>query len=311
MANTFAEKITKYIPLLDEIYQRESLTAFLEMNPLTVMFDGTKTVKLPKIVLSGAGDYSRSTGYAAGDIAITWGSYDLSYDRGRKFGVDIIDDDELGGIAFMKAAAEYVRTKEIPETDAVRFAEMYVAAAAGGTVVTADLTANTAIPAFDAAELTLGDNEVGEANRIMWCSYTYYKLLKEDTAVARRIDAGDLAVNGINRKVNLLDGETPIIRVPKGRFFDVITLYDGTSTGQEAGHYIGTAATSRYLNFIYADKSALNAVTKRRVSKVIGWERNQTSDENLVFYRNHHDLIIPSNKQKGIYVHRQSTVFDA
>ena len=167
MANTFAEKITKYIPLLDEIYQRESLTAFLEMNPLNVMFDGAKTIKLPKYVLDGAADYNRATGYNKGAVTVTWESHTLAYDRGRKFGVDIIDDDELGARTFMTLAAEYVRTKEIPETDAVRFAEMYTAAAAGGTVVTADLTTG-ALAAYDAAEEVLGDAEVGEENRIMW-----------------------------------------------------------------------------------------------------------------------------------------------
>ena len=94
MANTFAEKITKYIPLLDEIYQRESLTSFLEMNPINVMFDGAKTVKLPKYVLDGAADYNRSTGYNKGSVTVTWESHTLAYDRGRKFGVDIVDDEK-------------------------------------------------------------------------------------------------------------------------------------------------------------------------------------------------------------------------
>lgn len=310
MANTFAEKITAYIPLLDEIYQRESLTSFLEMNPMMTQFDGKKTVKLPKYVLDGAADYNRSTGYNKGSITVTWESHTLEYDRGRKFGVDVIDDDELGAQTFMTAAAEYVRTKEIPETDAIRFAEMYAAALAGGTVVTADLTTG-ALAAYDTAEETLGDNEVPEENRIMWTSYAFYKLLKQDTSVSRRIDAGDVTVNGINRKVALLDGMTPIVRVPSGRFYDVIQLNDGTTAGQEAGHFEPIGGTSRPLNFIYAHRGALNAVTKRRVSKIIGWAQNQESDENLVFYRNHHDLIVPENKRPAIYVHRKSTVVPA
>jgi hypothetical protein len=307
MANTFSERAVKFIPILDEIYVRESLTAFLEMNPLTVLFDGTATVKLPKIVVDGAADYNRSTGYTKGNIAVSYSSHTLAYDRARKFGVDILDDDEAAFNVFVQAATEYVRTKEIPETDAIRFAEMYAFADNGGTVVTADLAANQAIAAFDTAEQVLGDLDVSELNRIMWCSYTFYKLLKTDTAVARRIDAGDVAINGINRKVDLLDGQTPIIRVPQGRFYDVITLYDGVTGGQETGGYIPTPATSRPLNFIYADKGALNAVSKRRISKVIDWTVNPDADENLVMYRHHHDLIVPSNKEKGIYVHRKST----
>ena len=308
MANTFAEKATKYISILDEIYQRESLTSFLEMNPMTVQFDGTQTVKVPKIAIDGAADYDRVNGFNKGNISVSYGSYTLQYDRGRSFGVDVIDDDEAAFEVFSYAAREYVRTKEIPETDAIRFSEMYAKANAGsGTVITADLAANEALDAFDAAEQVLTDNEVNLENTIMWCSAEFYRLLKQDDAISRRIDAGDVNVNGINRRVELLDGQTPIIRVPKSRFYDVIQLNDGTTAGQEAGHYEPISATSRELNFIYADRSAMNAITKRRVSKVIGWENNQDADENLVFYRNHHDLIILDNKTPGVYVHRKST----
>lgn len=308
MANTFAEKAVKFLPVLDEVYARESLTAFLEMNPLTVAFEGTQTVKLPKIVIDGAADYDRANGYNKGDIAVSYSSHTLAYDRGRKFGVDIIDDDEAAFNLFATAAAEYVRTKEIPEVDATRFSEIYAFAASGGTVVTADLAANTALDAYDEAEEELGDNDVNLENTLMWCSYNYHKLLKQDDSISRRIDSGDVNVNGINRRVELLDGMTPIVKVPKTRFYDVIQLNDGTTAGQEEGGYEGIVGTSRELNFIYADRSALNAVTKRRIAKFISWEVNQNSDENLVMYRIHHDLIVPENKYPGLYVHRKSTL---
>ena len=306
MANSFAEKAVAFIPILDEIYQKESLTSFLEMNPMTVMFDGTKTVKLPKIVIDGAGDYDRTLGYNTGNIAVSYSSHTLQYDRGRKFDVDVLDDDEAAFDVFRLAAIEYVRTKEIPETDAIRFSEMFAKADAGsGTVVTADIAADEALDAFDDAEETLGEAEVGEANRIMWISFEFNKLLKQDTAITRRIDAGDVTVNGINRRVELLDGQVPLIKVPRSRFYDIILLNDGVTGGQETGHFEPIVATSRELNFIMADRGALNAVTKRRVSKVISWQDNQTADANSVYYRNHHDLIVPENKTPGIYVHRK------
>lgn len=307
MANTFAEKATKYVAILDEIYQRESLTSFLEMDADTVMWDGTQAVKLPKIAVDGAADYDRVNGYNTGNISVTYGSYTLDYDRGRSFDVDVIDDDEAAFNVFASAAREYVRTKEIPETDAIRFSEMYAKATAGsGTIVTADLDNTDALQAYDTAELTLGDLEVSEESRIMWASYEYYKNLKQSTAISRRIDSGDVTVNGINRTVALLDGQTPIIRVPKGRFYDIIQLNDGTTAGQEAGHFEPIVATSRELNFIYADRGAMSAVTKRKVSKVIGWEQNQSADANSVYYRNHHDLFVPDNKTQGLYIHRKA-----
>lgn len=305
--NTFAEKAVKFVDsVLDVVYKTESLTAFLEMNPMTVLFNGTRTVKLPSVVVDGAADYDRALGYNAGVVAVSYTDHLLQYDRGRRFDVDVLDDDEAAFDVFRSAALEYVRTQEIPETDAIRFSEMFAKADAGsGTVVTADLTAADALEAFDTAELTLGDFEVNIANTILWASFEYHKNLKQSDSIARRTNAGDVTVNGINRRVELLDGQTPIIKVPKARFYDIILLNDGVTGGQEGGGFEPIVATSRELNFIYADKTILNAVTKRRVSKVIGWEVNQQADANSVYYRNHHDLIIPENKTQGIFVHRK------
>ncbi|HIU64709.1 MAG TPA: phage portal protein [Candidatus Avacidaminococcus intestinavium] len=41
----------------------------------------------------------------------------------------------------------------------------------------------------------------------------------------------------INRNVNMLDGTAPVIAVPAPRFYDVIQINDGKTSGQEAGGY--------------------------------------------------------------------------
>ena len=46
----------------------------------------------------------------------------FNYDRGRKFSVDAMDNEETAGLAFGKLASEFIRTKAVPEMDAVRFA---------------------------------------------------------------------------------------------------------------------------------------------------------------------------------------------
>lgn len=305
MANVFAEKATKYVDILDEVYKREAMTSMLDIAPEAMQFDGTKFVKIPKVVVDGAVDYDRAGGYDTGSVAVTWTSHEIKYDRGRKFGVDILDDDELAFNVFATATTEYVRTRQIPEIDAIRFHEIATQASAGdATVVSSDDLTTNPLGLLDTAEQVLADNEVNLANSVIFISNEYYNALKNDDAVSRRLDVGNVSAGGINRSVQTFDG-IPLIKVPRGRFYDSIDL---ATTG--AGGFAPSAGAHE-LNFVFADKSALLGIKKAMMSKVFTWQENQLSDENIATYRDHHDLIIPSQKTKGIYIHKKATAFDA
>lgn len=307
--NTFAEKATKFLSVLDEVYKRGSLTAILDDAALASQFVGTKSIKLPKLSVDGAGDYDRDTGYAQGGVAVSYQEHELAYDRGRKFRIDVIDNDEAAFDLYRQVALQYVRTREIPEIDAVRFAEVCAAATrsgTSGTVVSKDLaTSDSALVLYDAAEKALNEKEVPEEGRILFCTNDFYGMLKADEKVARRMDVQGNTGN-IDRRVIMLDGITPIVKVPQARFYSLVTLLDGTTSGQTAGGYTPTVGGFD-LNFIYANKAALRGVIKRRFSKIVEPAANQSADAYDIFYRCHHDLIVKDNETAGIYVHKKAT----
>lgn len=308
--NTFTEKATKFLDVLDEVYRRGAITAMLDDAALSSQFAGAKTIKLPKIAVDGAGDYDRDNGYAQGGVAASFEEHTLKYDRGRKFRIDVLDDDEAAFDLYRQVALQYLRTREIPEIDAIRFAEIFDAAVRAGTlgtVVQADLD-NTAKPLalFDAAERTLNENEVPDEGRVLFCTNDFYALLKSSDVIARRLDVG--ANSGdIDRRVVLLDGVTPVIRVPQSRFMTRIALLDGSSAEQKVGGYTPIPGTSCDINFVYANKNALHGVIKRRFSKIVEPAANQSADAYDVFYRAHHDLIVKDNETAGIYIHTKAT----
>ena len=293
MATTFAEQAIKFVGILDEVYQKEAVTSILETNG--VDFSGTAKVKVPSIIIDGAADYDRQKGYTDGAIEVKYDDYELEFDRGRKFRIDTVDNDEVAFKLYRTAALEYVRTKEIPETDALRFSK--IAAVAEKTEAGA---ITDALDMFDEAESYLTDAEVPEADRILFVSSAFYKALKKGIKDNGRFGFNDN--NGaIKRKIQTLD-DYPLIKVPKGRFYNVIQLRDGKTAGQEAGGYITIDGTSKSIHFIFAQKSALNAITKRKNDKIIIPELNQSADAYDVFYRHFHDLIVTKNKRKGIYI---------
>ena len=131
MANTI-NLVTKFQPLLDEVYKNAALTGDLENS--AVKFDGSKTVKVLKLTVPPLGSYTRNTGYTAGDVTADWEPFTLTQDRGTEFSVDAMDDEETLNMTFGNASSEFIRRSVVPQVDAYRFAAM--AGAEGISTVT-------------------------------------------------------------------------------------------------------------------------------------------------------------------------------
>lgn len=123
MPNQIA-KFKKYIDKLDEVYALASLTADLDGDTSLVQAGANANeIIIPKMSMDGLGDYDRNSGYTSGDVTLTNETVTMNYDRGRKFSIDNMDDEETAGVAFGRLASEFVRTKATPEIDAFRFAK--------------------------------------------------------------------------------------------------------------------------------------------------------------------------------------------
>ena len=160
MANTIALR-KQYSTLLDEVYKLASLTAVLD-GPNELVQEGANAneILIPKISMQGLADYNKQTGYVVGDVTLEYETKKCTYDRGRMFTVDAMDNIESAGIAFGRLSGEFLRTKVVPELDAWRLASY--AQISGVTTVKANLSdGKTALAALRAAR---GKIENAEAN---------------------------------------------------------------------------------------------------------------------------------------------------
>ena len=291
----------QFLPILDEIYKKESLTSALDAANSDIRFVGGNKVDLFKLSMDGLGDYSRNGGYVDGDATGTWETLTLTCDRGRRFMVDQMDNEETMGLAFGRLMGEFLRTQVIPEVDAYRFAKLAAAAPVAQTV-SANITPGTTdvVAALDTAEEKMADNEVPREGSLLFVSENAYKGLK-----ANIVRTTFNAEGGIARYIETYDG-MPVIRVPKTRFYSAIDLYDGTTSGEEAGGYVA-ASGAKNINFMIVHPSAVRSIIKHNVSNVISPEANQTHDGWLLKYRVYHDLFVLANKANGIYLHKAST----
>ena len=122
MANTITLR-KQYSTLLDEVYKKASLTAVLD-GPNDLVQEGANAneILIPKMSMQGLADYNKQTGYVAGDVTLEYETKKCTYDRGRMFTVDAMDNIETAGIAFGRLSGEFLRTKVVPELDAWRLA---------------------------------------------------------------------------------------------------------------------------------------------------------------------------------------------
>jgi hypothetical protein len=283
----------KFLPVLDELYKVSSLTA--RMDAQTLDFTSGNVVKVLKLSTVGLGTYSRATGYAAGDVTASWEAFTLANDRGRKFTIDAMDDEETLGLTFGKLAGEFVRTAVAPEIDAWRF-HKYAQTSSILAATPATLSATTVLAAIDAAQLAMDEAEVPAEGRILYVSATVNSFLK--AALTRVLSTEKSA----DRRVVNLDG-VDIVSVPQARFYTKITLDAGASAS--AGGF-AKANDGKDLNFMLVHPTAVCQAVKRENLKVIAPENNPDADGYLVAFREYHDAFVYENKVNGIYIHNKA-----
>lgn len=122
MANTIALR-KAYSTMLDEVYKLASLTAVLD-GPNELVKEGANAneILIPKMTMQGLANYNKQTGYVAGDVTLEYETKKCTYDRGRMFNVDAMDNIESAGVAFGRLSGEFLRTQVIPELDTWRLA---------------------------------------------------------------------------------------------------------------------------------------------------------------------------------------------
>ena len=324
-------KFKKYIDLLDEVYKQSSKTQDLDGDTTLVRAGAnTNEIIVPKLSMDGLADYSRNSGYISGDVNFSYETVKFNYDRGRKFTVDAMDNEETAGLAFGKLSSEFLRTKVVPEVDAFRFAT-YAGTANIGKATGNLSTGADVVAALRAAANAMDEAEVNAENRILFITPT----------LKGKVDDLDT-----NKSKEVFGKFSKVVEVPQSRFYTAIDLLDGSSDNELIGgyrkhvlSYVKTTDTAlvegktyytksgdtysavvspdvadiatyyeaipagQNINFMVIEKSALLQYPKHKVNKIIDPEANQTSDGWMFFYREYGLADVYENKTAGIYVH--------
>ena len=289
----------QYVPLLDEVFKKASLTQDLNANrSLIRQGANANEILVPKLSMDGLGDYSRNSGYTKGDVSLTYETRKFNYDRGRKFEVDTMDNQETEEVAFGMLAGEFMRTKVAPEADAFTFATLAGKSGISKVATGATLADGAAVmSALKVALDQMDEDEVPEEGRLLYITPGNLSAIKAmDTTKSRE----------------LLESFSKIIKVPQSRFYTAIDLYDGVTDNSDSsganekiGGYV-KASTGKDINFMVIHPTAVLKSDKHVASNIITPEENQTSDAWMQKYRKYGIVDAFDNKLAGIYLHHKA-----
>lgn len=286
---------------LDHQLVEGSTTGWMEENAGQVQYNGGAEVKIPKMQMSGLGDYDRDGGFAKGAVTVSYETREMTQDRGRTFQLDAMDVDETNFAATAGCVmGEFQRTKVIPEIDAYRYSKIYTLASAAGN--TKNYTpAVTTIFENLVNDITAVRDKAGEcAEVVIAMSAKVAGMLDLAKGGTNVLESGVFLQGNAELKVKEIDG-CPIIRVPSARFKTKYDFLDGVTEDETDGGF-AEATGAKPINWMILVKSAPVAVSKTDVARIFDPMTNQSANAWKIDYRKYHDLWIMDNGMKGVLV---------
>ena len=323
----------KYTGILDEVYQRAAVSNCLNSGGNMVRAGrNAKEILIPKIEVTGLGDYTRNVGYKTGSITWTYETHTFAYDRAIRLFADVMDVEEAGIIdCFVQAGAELQRTQVAPEGDAYTFSE--IASTEGVTTKTEDLSSATAeqlLASLRTVTSAMDEKQVSTGSRYLFITPTLNGVFQ------------DFSYANPNRSNRVLERFARVVEVPQVRFYSAIDLLSGDDDQfgyqKAAGTYVATTDTEvdssktyytkngdeytavasptksglanyyelkgagKDLNFMVVEKSAIIKYAKHVASRVFSPDELESLDSYMLKYRRYAICSVLENKLDGVYV---------
>ena len=291
MANSIAFA-KNYTGILDEVYQRASVSACLNSGQNMVRAGrNAKEIMIPKISVTGLGDYSRNSGYKTGAITYEYETKAFNYDRGIKLMADVMDVEESGVLdCFVAAGSELQRTQVAPEADAFTFSQ--IAGHSGVKCDEADFDGAEAadiLAALRAVTNEMDEKQVSMGSRYLFITPTLKGLLD------------DFSLANPARSNRVLERFARVMEVPQVRFYTKVDLKNGDT---EFGY--AKASDGKAINFMVVEKSAVIKYDKHVASRVFSPDELENLDAYMMKYRKYGIVELFDNKLDGVHVNAKA-----
>ena len=289
----YAEAFTN---LLQQKYANELCSDELTKSNPGVKFINAKTIKLPRMTVSGYKDHTRTPGFNAGTMSNDYEPKALAHDRDIEFWVDPMDIDETNLTLSVANIQNTFETEQaIPEKDSYRFSKLYSELSTfSGRINNETITATNFLEAFDTEMSYMDEAGVPEEGRILYVTPTMKKIVKEAEGIQRVMAV--TTPSTINRNVHSLDDVT-IKMVPAARMKTKYNFTEGCVAAEDA----------KQINFILIHPTCVVCRDKYSYIKLFtpGTD-SRTADGYLYQNRNYGDLFLLEKKVEGCIINAEA-----
>ncbi|EAC4425319.1 capsid protein [Listeria monocytogenes] len=240
-------------------------------------FVGAKEVRVNKMTGFTASDYKRNADNTRNKIDVQKETRKLEKERWMAYDLDVLDQSENGSYDIANVMAEHTRLVAIPEKDQTGAQRLLENA---GKLVKEEVTTANSLAVYDAAEQYMLDEEV-VGPFVMFASSDYYQALKNNEKVSKTFSVNEVNINGINRKVGQLDGDIPIIKVPKSRL---------------------QVDEAKVVNFILVPLRIAMPIEKYNDVTLIPADQDRNGYRDTIKGLDYYDMLVFDNAKKAIYV---------
>ena len=276
-------------------------TGWMEGNATQVQYNGGAEIKIPKIDMDGMADYSRDNGHVGGGVTLVWQTRTLTQDRGRYFQLDPMSIDETNFVATVgDTMGEFQRVKVVPEIDAYRYSKLAQYAINGGQSATLAVDGSNALDALLADIAKFADAVGPTQQAIVTLSPVMKNLLASDLRFKNLANVAVLRQGGLDVRLTAIN-DNPIRDAQQALLKTAFVFRDGTTAGQEMGGFT-PATTAKNINWIICTPDVPIAISKTDVIRIFDPLTNQKGNMWRIDYRKYHDLWVPDNKVKKLWV---------
>lgn len=293
--------IEKTLPkVLDKVFAKESYTdVLLGDSEIALDFLDARTVKIFKLASTGLTNYKRG-GHGStntrGAVQTQLETYTLSQERYSEIPFDELDNLDDGGTVLAHQAAEFIRTKVVPEFDTYRFSKLagYTSTTIGNRVEET-ISENTIIANFNNAFKWLAEQKVPTKDQIIFVSPAVMQLIRNTSELYKKLSQTEYR-GDVSFTIATYEGR-PIVEVPSDEFYTDAVFDD-------EGYHPG--ANSKTINYLIVYRKAPIIVKKLDYAKIFSSTKGDGATYlgfvgYLLTNLYYHDLFVSDNQKVSIY----------
>ncbi|MGM0152316.1 hypothetical protein IGK30_000110 [Enterococcus sp. AZ178] len=250
-------------------------------------FVGTHEVRVNEMQGFTAADYKRNKENERNNISVEKSTLKLEKERWMGYDMDRLDQSENAAYQVGAVIEEHTRLVTIPEKDQTAVARLLEAGfdtsdnVYKGKTVKETITKSNILDSFDDAEAYMTDTEV-IGQFVAFMSSDAYKALKNADGVSKTFTTNTVQFNGIDRRVEMLDGTNIIIqKVAKNRL---------------------QVDEDKHVNFIMTPITVAKPIEKYNTIDLVPAEQDRGGYRDTIKGLDYYDCLVLKKARPAIYI---------